>query len=449
MRSEDGPAQPRALTGTRIRERRQEQRLRQADLARAVGISASYLNLIEHNRRRIGGKLLNAIARELAAEPAMLSEGPDAALHEALQEAAAGQGIGPGPAPERDRIDAFAGRFPGWAELIAAQSRRIDTLEAVIEGLRDRLAHDPVLAEAMHEVLSTVSAIRATADILVNDPEIDAQWRTRFHRNLHEEAERLAARASAMRGHFEAEGAEALGFVASPLDEVEAFLDAADHHFPQIEREGRGAVEAVVAGARLRATGARSLIRGHLLRYAADAEALPLATFEPAAEAVDFAPEPLLAAARGDAALVLRRLASLPRGVGRPDLGLAVCDASGALIHRRRLPSFSVPRFGAGCPLWPLYRAFARPLNPERVALETPDGTRLTAWAVAQPIGAGGFGADPIMQATMLVRPAPGVAKGDPVERVGPGCQLCPRAACDARRVPNILGTAEAAETRP
>lgn len=39
----------RQLTGGRIRERRIALALRQVDLARQVGISASYLNLIEHN----------------------------------------------------------------------------------------------------------------------------------------------------------------------------------------------------------------------------------------------------------------------------------------------------------------------------------------------------------------------------------------------------------------
>ncbi|WP_304951541.1 helix-turn-helix domain-containing protein, partial [Sulfitobacter sp.] len=46
------------LTGSRIRERRVMAGLKQAELAQQSGISASYLNLIEHNRRRIGGKLL-------------------------------------------------------------------------------------------------------------------------------------------------------------------------------------------------------------------------------------------------------------------------------------------------------------------------------------------------------------------------------------------------------
>ena len=49
------------LTGNRIRERRLVMGMKQADLAAAAGISPSYLNLIEHNRRRIGGKLLIAL----------------------------------------------------------------------------------------------------------------------------------------------------------------------------------------------------------------------------------------------------------------------------------------------------------------------------------------------------------------------------------------------------
>ena len=54
-----------ALTGSRIRERRVMAGQKQADLAKRIGISASYLNLIEHNRRRIGGKLLLNIAAAL------------------------------------------------------------------------------------------------------------------------------------------------------------------------------------------------------------------------------------------------------------------------------------------------------------------------------------------------------------------------------------------------
>lgn len=86
------------LTGTRIRERRIMQGMRQAELAQKAGISASYLNLIEHNRRRIGGKLLLSLAEVLGVEPSILSEGAEAAMLATL-----GRRVPPIPVPPRWR----------------------------------------------------------------------------------------------------------------------------------------------------------------------------------------------------------------------------------------------------------------------------------------------------------------------------------------------------------
>ncbi|MBF9032508.1 helix-turn-helix domain-containing protein, partial [Rhodobacterales bacterium HKCCE3408] len=312
-------------TGSRIRDRRSALGLKQADLARDVGISPSYLNLIEHDRRRIGGKLLVDIARVLKVEPAILSEGAEAAITESLRAVAAGMGrSGSGPMPETDRIDALVARFPGWARALAEQQRRIAARDAVVAGLRDRLRHDPVLAEAMHEMLSGVSAIRATAGILAEDRALDPQWTARFHRNLNEEAERLSDRATALLRHFEV--AETTGVEAAPgtlpEDAVEALLDRAGHHFPAIEARGAEAIDDVLGGAEGLPDGpARDLARATLAAYAADAARLPIDRFAPAAEAAEYRPEPLYAMAGGDVALVLRRMATLPPGA--PDFGLA------------------------------------------------------------------------------------------------------------------------------
>jgi len=439
MPSPSQPLKRAQLTGNRIRERRLVLGLKQAALADAVGISASYLNLIEHNRRRIGGKLLLDLARVLEVEPAQLSEGADATLYDALQSVARDQPVTYGAAPETDRIDEMAGRFPGWAALIAGQQKRIAALEALVEGLRDRIGHDPVLADSMHEVLSTVAAIRSTADILVREPDLDVVWRGRFHRNLHEEAERLSIRATALIRHFEPDAADAGDRGSStPIETVEAMFEAADHHFPEIEQEGSAAIAALLA----RAPGmddpaTRALGERWLLAYATDAARLPLAVMGPAAAAAGYNPAALLALGQGDVALVLRRLATLPRQsdltTGAPPFGLAVCDGSGALIFRRRLTAFSIPRFGAGCPLWPLYRALGRPGQPEAALIEMPQGAKFRAWAVSQPAAPTGFGEAPVMQAVMLVTPTGSDAKGDAIA-AGPGCQLCPRMGCAARR---------------
>ena len=112
-----------ALTGTRVRERRLLISLKQADLARMAGISPAYLNLIEHNRRRVGAELLTRLADALGVEETALAEGAESALFDGLREAAAGRGAGDAE-PELARIEEFVSRFPGWAALVACAARK-------------------------------------------------------------------------------------------------------------------------------------------------------------------------------------------------------------------------------------------------------------------------------------------------------------------------------------
>ena len=125
------------LTGSRIRERRVMAGIKQSDLAKHADISPSYLNLIEHNRRRIGGKLLVDIAQALGVEPTSLTEGAETTLLATLREAATGTDLS---ATELSRAEEFAGRFPGWARILANNQRKIETLQQSVEALTDRYA---------------------------------------------------------------------------------------------------------------------------------------------------------------------------------------------------------------------------------------------------------------------------------------------------------------------
>ena len=148
-------------TGTRIRDRRIDRGMKQTDLAAAAGISASYLNLIEHNARRIGGKLLHDIARALAVDPAHLTESGERGTVAALRAAAADAREA---VPEVARTEDMLGRFPGWAGLVAEQAARIGRLEAQVAELSDRLTHDPELASSLHAVITAVTSIRSISD---------------------------------------------------------------------------------------------------------------------------------------------------------------------------------------------------------------------------------------------------------------------------------------------
>ncbi|WP_136637297.1 helix-turn-helix transcriptional regulator [Pseudooceanicola onchidii] len=434
-----------SLAGSRIRERRVMLGLRQAELARRAGISASYLNLIEHNRRRIGGKLLLDIAQVLGVEAALLSEGAEAALTGTLREAAADGALA---AAEVEAVDEFAGRFPGWAQLLSTQHGRIGQLEQSVEALTDRLAHDPHLAASLHEVLSTVTAIHASSSILVDTKELEPEWRDRFHRNIHEDSARLAEGAQRLVDELDA-GQARDATVNSPQEEVDAFLDAAGHAFPDLERGA--APDAVIAAANLTSVSAQGLARDRLGRMAADVAALPMARLVEALRGLrseDRADPVRLAAALGlGVALVMRRLVSLPREVTDDLLpaapGLVIADASGTFLYRRDLPGFPLPRFGAACPLWPLFTALQRPMYPVRARVQMAgrsDGV-FDAYAIAEADGAAPGWDEPILRTHMLLWPAEGAGEGanTPVRGVGVTCRICPREDCAARREPSIM----------
>ena len=382
-----------ALIGSRIRERRGILGIKQADLAKTVGISASYLNLIEHNRRRIGGKLLLALAEALDVEPTALSEGAEASLLRAMQSAAEDAAT----APELDRMQEFAGRFPGWAGLVADQYSRIERLEQTLQELSDRLTHDTFLSASVHEMLSTVTAIRSTVAILADEPDIEPQWRSRFHANLREESVRLTEATEALVAYLDAPP-EGVALGASPQDELDQWLDRRGHYLREVEQGGAPDFPTFTPPA-------QELAEAHVARYGREARVLPEDALATALE--DHGVDPLaIARAVGEPLdLVLRRLGQVP-ATGR-GVGLVECDTSGTLITRRAPEGFPFPRHGVGRSLWPLFSALARPHVPIRaeIAIVEGQGARLTAFAYAATEDAATYGAEPSVRATMLLIP--------------------------------------------
>jgi len=421
------------LTGARIRARRLDLGLRQGDLAQALGISPSYLNLIEHNRRRIAGKLLAEAARALDTEVATLAQGAEAALIDGLRDAAAHS---PDAAPDMARAEEFASRFPDWAGLTIAQGRRIAALERAVETLNDRMSHDPFLSQALHDMLSTVTAIRSTSAILADDGPIDREWQARFHRNLFEDSQRLADSAKSLAGYLDGAG-QAEASLASPQEELEGWLTGRGYHLAELE-DHTATPEAVLPP---EADGAaRVLMLDFAQRYAADARAIPLAALRAALAQSGHDPGHLARAFDTDLHRVFRRLACLPEGVdGRP-VGLVICDGSGTLTFRKPLDGFPLPRFGAACPLWPLYLSLTRPNARVRRTVQqagqlTP---RFATFAQALQHQPGGFDAPLVTTAAMLILPDD---TDTPALPIGTSCRICPRPACAARREPAIVAS--------
>ena len=427
-----------ALTGTRIRERRQALNLRQSELARHAEISASYLNLIEHNRRKIGGKVLIQIARALEVEVSALTEGAEESLLEALREAAGAFRKGEA---EVDRLEEFVSRFPGWARLIAAQNRRVVVQDRNIEALNDRLTHDPFLGEALHDLLSNVTAIQSTAGILMETPELENQWRDRFTRNIHEESSRLAEGSQALVSYFEDQVQAAETPFTTPLEALDVYLASQNYHLPELENAQ--APDEVIAGlidkaAELATPQSRSLARTYLTLYHSLSHKMPM---HDVISLWSEAPDPSALSTEFGVTLseAMHRLATLPADDLGQELGLVVSDGAGALLFRKALDGFPMPRYGAACAVWPLYQALNQPMVARRALVETPPGRRMETWTVAEPVAGLQFDKAPILRATMLVSLDSGSLSGEHPVRVGTTCRICPRQICAARREPSVL----------
>lgn len=430
-----------ALTGTRLRDRRLLIGLRQADLARAVGVSPAYVNLIEHNRRKVGPDLLARLATVLGVETASLAEGAEGALFDVLREAAAAPE--PGINPEVERVEEFAGRFPGWADLLAARQGQVMRLSRDLATMSERMDQDPFLSASLHEVLSVVTSVRATAAILAETADLDAQWQARFHQTIHQDSLRLTTAAAALVSYLDQQRAPDTA-LASPQEELERWLEGQGYHIAPLERPRAAPVEALIDRAvDLASLAAREMAADYLRAYHADALALPQGAL--ATALAGLGPDPLaLAQSLGvPLALVMRRLVCLAPGTCPQGLGLVACDASGTLTFRRPAPGFAMPRFGAACSLWPLYEALAQPLTPLRRVIETAGrgaGRRFVTYSWCDRLYPGGAAGPMVSRALMLVLPqdAP-TARDGPVRVVGSSCRVCSKQGCAARREPSIL----------
>ena len=223
----------RSLIGPRIRSRRRTLGLTQASVAGRAGISASYLNLIEGNKRNIGGALLQRIAGELGL---VVDEIDGAAERRLLGDL--GELIGEPLFAElhlsRASADDFASRHASWARALITLHRSWLDRNRAVSALSDRLSHDPFLADAVHDMLTKVSAIRSSSEILESVEDLEPAQRARFAAIVGAESRRLSDVAQALAAFFDSAHSGTRSI--TPVEEIDDFIFERGNHFPALER---------------------------------------------------------------------------------------------------------------------------------------------------------------------------------------------------------------------
>ncbi len=459
-----------SIVGTRIRQKRREIGLTQVDLARQIGISPSYLNLIEWNKRRIAGVLLHKISNVLGLARHELDGTSEQRLREALIELAHRRSLAR-LGVEIHRTSELIGRFPGWAKSLAALARSEREAVTHAQNLTDRLTNDPFLKETIHKMLTRIAAVNSAADILTEYPDLPTERRDRFVRIIHDEARVMSNVGEALARYLDK--AEESDRILTPLDEVEALFEVRGNRFSEIEQAAKELTHLLTDTRPLsRREKARSLMQEHLSDliadlvaqqpqiktatarvratralsdYAINAILMPMEEFAGQAAKLGYDIQMLSDILSVGVEAVCHRFTALPDGRYVPRFGYFRANAAGTIIEMLGLEGLTVPRYAATCPLWVLYRAQQSPETVIRQRALFPSGARFVFVARARSTNSAGFGKPRHYVTDMIAMKETDarftVYATDPsssIEEVGSNCRLCPRRAC-AHRVEDPL----------
>lgn len=227
----------RAPIGFRISNRRKSLGISQAGLARLAGISPSYLNLIENNKRDVGGALLQRIAQNLRIGIDELTGEAEQKLLQDLEEAYADPMIESLPFQPDERRQLVA-QYPASAAAMARLHRAYTDTLASADGYADRLRSDPLLGQLLHQILSGITAVRSSAEILEDVADLKETERRRFVNAISRETRVLSDVVRNLIGQFDNASAERRA--GSPAREIDDLIIDRANHFPALETEAEG-----------------------------------------------------------------------------------------------------------------------------------------------------------------------------------------------------------------
>lgn len=235
--------------GNRIRRLRTRNRDTQARMAGRLGISASYLNLIENDRRPLTPALLGRLAEAYGVDEQVFLADVPARLRADLA-AVVEDPLYPGPRLGERALTELAATLPEAGRALLALFRAYLAAQSEARGLGERLAGDPFLAEARHRLLTRLTSIRSYSEILRDNVDLAVDRRARFADVLVDEGEQLTDLVGEVFDFLGADGAPGLAAQESPHESpavlVADLIRTHNNHYPDLE-DAADALRAMLA----------------------------------------------------------------------------------------------------------------------------------------------------------------------------------------------------------
>ncbi|RAK59132.1 XRE family transcriptional regulator [Phenylobacterium hankyongense] len=448
--------------GARMKRLRRDLGLTQTRMAEDLGVSPSYLNLLERNQRPVTAQVLLRLAETYDLDLKSLSSDPESASATGLAEVFSDQ-MFRDLAVARHEVAEVADSAPGVSEAIVRlyraylDQRRMTDLGAV--GRPEDGAPQPV--------------------VMPSDWVRDfIQAQKNYFGDLEEAADALSAElkpepqdfAGAARARLAARHGIQVRVV--PVDVLPESVRRFDHHrrrlflsevltgagrafslaYQLAVLENGELLEALAERAAPPDRPTRNLLKVSLANYLAAAVLMPYAAFHDAAEHTAYDIELIRARFGVSFEQACHRLTTMARpGARGVPFFMVRVDSAGNISKRFAGSAFPFSRFGGACPRWNIHSSFRTPSRIVTQIVETPDGQRYFTMArtvarIATPYAgedselAIGMGCE-LKYAERLVY-SRGLDLKEPVATpIGPACRICERPACPQRAAEPISRT--------
>jgi len=375
------------FVGPRLRQLRREHKQTQAEMARALGLSAAYVNLLENNQRSLSVQVLMRLTevygvdwREMVAD-----DGPTrlADLRAVVQDP-----VFAGLKPDIEELRAAIDHAPALVQCLATLHKAYRALserllsategdEALARGVirptPESTVHDMFRAGRNHfETLERAAeAFRAAADLEPDNPYGSLKGRLDRKHAISVEVVPVAAMPNALRYYDRTEGRV---FLSQGLDYQNRVFQLA-HVLGLIEHAE--AIDALVREGRVRGERAQARCRVELANYWAAAVLMPYDDVLAEAEQSHYDIDHLAAHFGTSFEQVCHRLTTLGREgrQGVPFFFMRI-DKAGNVTKRFNATSFHLAQYGGACPRLDIHTCFRQPgrIVPQFVAM--PDGAR-------------------------------------------------------------------------
>ena len=445
--------------GQNVRKIRTDLGLTQANFAKQLGISTSYLNQIENNQRHVTAPVLLGLAETFSVDIASLSVNDADRLLADMAEAIADP-LFKGEQPSAQDLTQVTQNTPTVARAFLAMHQALrrageqlaeldDTLERA-GGLSEPTPYEEV-RDFFHYIDNYVHELDLAAEQLSG--RLSGATRSKV-RSLADHLERQH------RVRVSIGGTADSPMIIRRYDPVSRVLSlnpksAPSTHAFQIAHQiallEHGAdMDAIVQNAGFHSGDAASICRIGLANYFAGSTLLPYGDF--LSSVGELRHDLQLLADRFGASIeqVAHRLSTLQRpGHKGIPFFFARVDQAGNITKRHSATKLQFARFGSACPLWNVHNAFGNPQRILRQLAETPDGVKYLCLATEITKSSGGYH-DPVQRYALAVgceiKHAGSLVYADDLdlagettfEPIGISCRICERTSCHQRAVPPL-----------